>query len=475
MHIRSFVKNDLSLKPIDIEIALVPGLPQINIIGLPDKIIQESAKRVQTAILSQGYQMPKAKQVLINLNPREQRKSSLGIDLAMALGILAASGQRTDIEKNDVIYGGLHLNGEAFAPADIENLRGVKESVITGGPTRAYSFAVRILQNLQGEMYYSEPREEKQNWQRPKLAVEKVSPKIARLLKIIAVGEHSVILAGPPGGGKSTFVDLVSAMISEPREERMEESLKLARYFQQKLLWRPVISPHHSISAISMVGGGVPLRPGDIVRAHGGVLILEELLEFQPQVQSALREPLERGFINVSRGLQNKTFPARCLTLATTNLCKCGEFSPGSQSRCRCSSTQLRGYLEKFTGPFVDRFTALILTHDWKTQDSFGSEAVSTVDILNSCERVREFIRSSREQIIPNQFLSEVEIIATFEKETMLQFLPQFRSHRRRIALLRLARTLADLDLSEKIRLCHLNEAQDYSYDTFLRVRDLLA
>lgn len=253
----------------------------------------------------------------------------------------------------------------------------------------------------------------------------------------------------------------------------MEESLALARYFGKKLLWRPIVSPHHSTSAISMVGGGVPLRPGDIVRAHGGVLILEELLEFNLQVQAALREPLERGFINVSRGLQNKTFPARCLALATTNLCKCGEFSPGSQSRCRCSSTQLRGYLEKFTGPFVDRFTCLVLTQDWKTEDSWNAEAVATTDVLNSCERTREFIRAQRGQRIPNQMLADSEVIKTFE-DNVLNFLPVFRSHRRRSSLLKVARTLADIDASEKVQLCHLSDAQDYTYDTFLRVRDLL-
>jgi magnesium chelatase family protein len=474
MHIRSFVKNDFGLKPIDIEIAFVPGLPQITIIGLPDKIIQESAKRVQTALQAQGFQMPKAKQVLINLNPRELRKSSLGIDLAMALGILAESGQRSDIKNNDIIYGGLHLNGEAFAPDDIDNLGSFNESIITGGPECSYGFDVRILKNLSDEFVFSAAKIKQRTWCRPQLVVEKVSSKIAKLLKIIAIGEHPIILAGPPGGGKSTFVDLIGALVAAPQDDRMEESLKLARYFRQKLLWRPIVSPHHSTSAISMVGGGVPLRPGEIVRAHGGILILEELLEFNPQVQSALREPLERGFINVSRDLQNKTFPARCLALATTNLCRCGEFSPGSQNRCRCSSTQLRGYLEKFTGPFVDRFVCLVLTQDWKVQESLGEAAISTAAILDSCEQVRDFIRSTRSQRLPNQLISETQIIETFENQSLHEFLPLFRSHRRRSSLLRVARTLADMENSAKIRLDHLSEAQNYTYDTFLRIRDLL-
>lgn len=472
MLLRSFIKSDLSLKPIDVEIALVPGLPQITIVGLPDKMIQESAKRVQTALLSQGFQMPKAKQVLINLNPREIRKTSLGIDLAMALGILAESGQRMDINKNDFVYGGLHLNGEVFAPRDIERLQNFNESVITGGPSRSYSFPVRILKSLSEDYLTYDAKYEKRIWRRPELPVARFSKKIAHLLKLVSIGEHSVILAGPPGGGKSTFVEAVSALIAPPSDE---QNLFLDSGLESKSFWRPVIVPHHSTSSISMVGGGVPLQPGDIVRAHGGVLILEELLEFNPQVQSALREPLEKGFINVSRGLKNTTFPAKCLALATTNLCKCGEFAPLQQQRCRCSSTQLRRYLEKFTGPFVDRFSCLLFTQDWKTQESLGAEAISSEDILRDCERAREFIFKTRGQTKPNQDMTEAEVLKTFESLSFIDLLPTFRSHRRRIALLKVARTLADMEGSEKIQMAHLSEAQTWTYDAFLRVRDLLS
>lgn len=478
MIIKSFIKKDLGLSPVDVEMALVPGLPQITVVGLPDKMIQEGTKRVQTALLSQGFQMPRAKQVLVNLNPSEMRKTSLGLDLPMALGILALTGQREDIGDGDIVYGKLSLSGDVFAPEDIENLSPISGCVITGGPIKNYSFPTKILKNLKDEGSFGDAVVEARQWLRPPFPVESFSAPIAELLAVMATGEHSVILAGPPGGGKSTFTDTVSALIAEPEEGLAQDILRNARFFglssSASTLWRPVVSPHHSVSAISLIGGGVPPRPGDIVRAHGGVLILEELLEFNPQAQAALREPMERGHILVSRGLKHKAFSTRCLMLATTNLCKCGEFVPGNYNRCRCSSLQLRRYVEKLSGPFVDRFTCMILTQSWKTQDSISATAVKSYEILARCERARKFIREARGQVLPNQHLTEPELLKTPGAKDLVSLLPYCRSHRRRLALLKVARTVADLEQNHRMERRHIARAQAWAYDSFIKVQEML-
>lgn len=471
MVIHSFIKDYFGLRPIQVEVVLTTGLPQISILGLPDAIIRESAKRIQTALVAQGYHMPRAKQVLVNLKPNEIKKTSLGIDLAIALGILWESGQRAVDAKDIYVYGELSLEGQVLAPKDILNIPSLDRPILTGQGSDSYPFTTKILSSLRGEVVDGKKVSSTFNFSRPSLKKILFPEKVAEYLKIIAVGEHSALLAGPAGSGKTTFVESVAPLLGSPTIEAVKDILRIGHYFNQKPLWRPVVQPHHSSTAISLVGGGAPPRPGELVRSHRGVLVLDEILEFDPKVQSMLREPIEQKKISLSKGAYHREFPCDFLLLGTTNLCKCGDFVPDKQNRCRCSGRQLRNYLEKLTGPFVDRFDILLLTHKWHRQDIQGSE-IGLKDILFECENARKFISEKRSPKKINSQLSTEEIIQTFESQTLENLLPAFRSRRRKLSFLRVLRTIADIDLSEKINQKHFQQAQEMAYVNFCLMRD---
>jgi len=487
MIVKSFIKDYFGLRPVDVEIVLTAGLPQISILGLPDQVISECTKRIQTALVAHGFQMPKAKQVLVNLWPREIRKSSLGIDLAIALGILAESGQKNIFEsfgKNTAVYGELTLSGEVRAPKDIESLAGVAEflegPIITGGPVKNYEFPVAILENLGAEAVLSSAANAGDGWQRPPFKYHEFSKDVAELLLVTAVGEHSLLLAGPPGSGKTSFTESVSPLLKNPTRQMFRESKNIARYFNDHLSWRPVVVPHHTTPAISILGGGVPLKPGQIVRAHGGVLVLDELLEFDGKVQSALRETLETGKIQLSRGVQWQEFPSNFITLATTNLCRCGEYVPLVSNRCRCSGLKLRQYTERLSGPFIDRLTLLQFTHQWGPSQGALTSAtaaqaatVSAENLLKRASEVYEFVERTRQQTKPNEQLSLNEIFQNLESKSLLQVFESFRSHRRQLAFWRTARSFADIDFCEKISERHLVKSQVFTLKNFSDLKSL--
>jgi len=472
MIVKSFIKDYFGLKPVDVEIVFTTGLPQISILGLPDRVISESTKRIQSALVAQGYQMPKAKHVLVNLWPREIRKTSLGVDLAIALGILAESGQKNVFEgRGDVaVYGELTLSGDVRAPKDIDAVSSEHGPVITGGPLRPYDFPVSILENLRADCIRAEERVRGADFVRPPFRYKQFSEEAGKLLVATAVGEHSLLLAGPPGSGKTSFVETVPSLMRAPSVAMFQQSRNVARYFGLKLDWLPVIAPHHTTPPLTMLGGGVPPRPGQIVRAHGGVLILDELLEFDTNVQSALRETLETGKVQIARGGQIEEFPADFLTLATTNLCKCGEFIPHKSHGCRCSSMQLKRYMEKLTGPFVDRMTMLAFTHEW-TPGRAAGKPQNVQDMLERAEKAREFAWRARRQVFPNEQLSLDELQATVESAELLASFEAFRSHRRKLAFWRVARTFADIAQSESITEEHVVEAQKYAVRGFAQLR----
>lgn len=473
MILKSFVKDYFGLRPIDVEVVFTTGLPQISILGLPDKVIQESAKRIQTALTAQGFQMPKAKQVLVNLWPREIRKTSLGVDLAIALGILAESGQRNLFATSPhvAVYGELSLGGEVRAPRDIEALANHNVELITGGPVRSYAFPVSILETLQSEMVMSRPCSRHPVFTPPPLKSLRVNEDVARLLQIISIGEHSLVLAGPPGSGKTTFAEILPSLLREPEPARHFESQNIARYFGEDLRWRPVVAPHHTTPAISMLGGGVPPRPGQIVRAHGGLLILDELLEFDPMVQSALRETLQSGRVDVARGVHHETFAADFMTVATTNLCRCGEFVPLARNHCRCSAHQMRSYAGKLSGPFIDRFTALHFTHEWGARGDDGS-GVSLETLRDHLKEVHLFQKKQKRHCT-NEKMSVTELQQGVREKSVLTLFETFRSQRRRSALWRLARSFADLDMSENIDATHVERAHCLAISNFNFLKDL--
>ena len=222
--------------------------------------------------------------------------------------------------------------------------------------------------------------------------------------------------------------------------------------------WRPFVAPHHSIPVMSMLGGGSPPIPGEISRAHGGVLVLDELLEFHSYVRESLREPIESKSITISRRGVSCQFPANFLLMATTNLCPCGDYVPQRPTRCRFPLARCRSYLDKMSGPLLDRFSIISFSHQWR-----GEFEVSLSKIGENIRRAREFGKRSRGQTLNNSELDLRTLEGFIDDFTLKNLLPSFEdSHRRKLAMLQVARSLADMEEQEEVSMKIIKESFRY-------------
>lgn len=455
MHVRSFIRVRSEIQIVEIEISLVPGLPIIQFLGLPDQAMKESAVRIRSALRAQGYDFPAHQQVLVQLKPSHLRKSSRGLDLAVAAGLLWETSQLPLPDGRPVLYGELTLKGEVERPNDLHEC--ASNDVVWTGSGDALSFPTLEVRSLNGLRHpkWQEPVESECVSARPAAPVPSFDVRSAEIGALIAAGEHSALLCGPQGSGKTTLAESVLGWLEAPSSEVLAE----LRRRNPEAQWRPILKPHHSSSALAMIGGGAQLWAGEIAKASHGILVMDELLEFHPDVQEALREPMDSGSISISRAGSAKTFEAHTLVLATTNLCRCGKFTPGpvNSRHCRCKAFDRRRTLARLTGPFADRFALLHFT------ESFAGSAdlISVETIRERVDRAIHFRKCERGITIPNGWIdpeSIAETLTPFQRREILADLP-LASRRRRASVLRVARTLADLDESEKIRETHLARA----------------
>jgi len=445
MRVFSFFDNKGVLEAMEVELELLPGLPQLQVIGLPDAHIRESALRIKSALTAQGYQWPRGHQVVVNLRPSHLRKQSRGLELAIAVALIWATEQAPcawDVKTSEIfIYGELGLTGDVRCPEDLETAP-INDCVLLLGkkqqPVEGRFFEISQLSDLRESLPLKENLETKK-WQRPKPLAFGFSDAVARMLKVVALSEASVLLAGPPGTGKSTWAQALHGLLEEPTPETWQACRSLHAREGKKLEWRPLVNPHHTIPAISMIGGGFPLFPGDIAKAHGGMLLLDELLEFDRQVLEALREPVEAGQMRVSRRGVTRVWPAQFQLVATTNLCPCGKLSPAWKKACAFSLRRCRSTWEKLSGPMLDRFDLLLFTQDWNR----GEKSHSLSDILADLERLRSQEKPAATAEIPSSLLDE---------DT---------SMRRRRSMTRVARALAQLEGSKRVLNRHWVEAYD--------------
>jgi magnesium chelatase family protein len=462
MKVTSFVRVDHKLVAAEIEVSLVPGLPQFHFIGLPDLAVRESGLRVRAAIREQGFELPQAHQILVHIKPTYVRKTSRGIDLAVAAALLYEMNQLDRPVVAPTLYGELSLKGEVVQPEDASDAEPTG-AVITGPSSTPLPFPSRQIKHLR-DLLGSEvviPPATEFNICRPPLKISTMSRSAALLARVVAAGEHSLLLAGPAGSGKSTLAEAIASFIEEPTLEQIKEVRPYWSARNERLAWRPVLRPHHSITPLAMIGGGASLWPGEITRAHNGVLIMDELLEFHSEIQESLREPVENGVISIVRAANSRTFPARVLLIGTTNLCKCGNFVPRRTSTaCRCAKVVRQRIFTRLTGPFVDRFAVVALSDDW------DQEKVSVKDIARDVSDAIDF-RRERGQTVPNsRLMPEVieESLPAFERKHLLK--TAARSRRRKSALLQVARTLADLRRSERVEARDLEGARELSVQT---------
>jgi magnesium chelatase family protein len=480
MKVFSFISEKNHLIPVEVELTMWPGLPGIQFLGLPDQHLKESALRIKSAIKAQGFEYPRARQILVNLRPSHLKKTSRGIELAVATALLWETEQlaKPVLDQQFFIYGELSLTGEVFEPGDLMDQPLMPNMVVlTGhGEGRAKGFRRMVVKALSDLLSPKEiaPAVIEHPLLRPSLPDGfRLSEEQALVLQVAAVGGHSLLLAGPAGSGKSTLAKSLHQLLPLPERQEWNDVVEIQKRFGLQSPWRPLVKPHHSTPKISMIGGGsIPLA-GEISRAHGGVLLLDEFLEFSNSVQEALREPFEEKSIRVARAGRVEEFPAGGLIVGTTNLCPCGEKIPGERERTTCRFTRLRcnSYSQRLSGPILDRFQLLIFLRALERPSVPWQQVQTKIDEATQFRRQRlgRLGQNIGRMLTPSQEAAMVEEGLESVAKVLLE--GRGGSERRRIATLCVARTLADLDAQTEVSLSHLDRAMEWTERNFEKMR----
>lgn len=367
MKLKSLIQNCNRLEVAEVEIEFIPGIPQIHFLGLPDRIIKESFYRIKSALKSSGYKFPLTSQMIVNIKPNHLRKSSRGLEFAVALGILLKTDQidKSKINPDWVLYGELGLDGNVYEPSDLlQNEAYLKEiKILTGSGSDSSCYRLENLKDI--EINFTKNQK---IYQRPSAGLNRYYTKEEAEFLFLAAssGLHS-LLAGDSGAGKSTLAFSLNSFLREPQ---IEANIRIEN------LWRPVVSPHHSITPAAFLGGGQSLFEGELERVQGGILLLDEFSQFSAEILESLRGPMTGDKLRLSRGAFHREFNSDFQVIATTNLCPCGKWTPlKSNLSCRYSRVKCTRYLEKFSGPLLDRFGILLFTH-CKQERTVRGEAI---------------------------------------------------------------------------------------------------
>lgn len=464
MIIKTLFQNHGKLEPGLVEVKLLPGIPHLHVVGLPDASIKEAGIKLKSAIRSCGLEWPAGMQIIVSLRPNDFRKSGAGVDLPIALGYLAATDQLPDGLRervsNHVVYGELALNGDIFAPMDIQRaLRVVDGPLLTGklqGPLREGRWMQ--MTKLSDSSAHPCQRQFDWNkvWQRPNLSDLEVHERAAQDLVLASHMNLNVLLAGPQGTGKTTWAKLLHAMTPTPKISDIHTREALFGESTVHLPWRPLEQPHHTATPQAMIGGGNPVEPGLISRAHGGVLIMDEFLQYHAEVLESLREPVESGQVEIARRGSRETFPARFQLIGTTNLCPCGKLNPMGLGRsCSYSLIRCRSTLGRLSGPLLDRFDFLSLSHEWTGK----GPRIHVNEIFKRVERARAFAAECGDREYPGPgWMKDLEM-----------------NHRRRRSMALVARGLADLDECREVQPRHTQRAFDLVVTPMLKLKEIFA
>ncbi len=495
---------------VQVEVHVANGLPSFTIVGLAEVEVREARDRVRAAILNSGFEFP-AKKFTVNLAPADLPKESGRFDLPIAIGILAATGQIPNHELNKYEWAGeLSLSGElrsirgslamsvALFEYNNENSSSTRTFVLPAANAGEASLVTGInvigieslncaCKMLHGEMKINPYENKMQKYiaEYPDLKDVKGQYLAKRALEIAAAGNHSLLMIGSPGTGKSMLAARLPSILPEMTHNEALESAavnSLIGGFNIKD-WkkRPFRSPHHTASAVAMVGGSSNPKPGEISLAHNGVLFLDELPEFDRKVLEVLREPLETGTITISRAGRQADFPAKFQLIAAMNPCPCGYLGHATKA-CRCTLDQVKRYQGRLSGPFLDRIDLQIevpalsneeLFENSDNKDKNFENANNKICASKSSQEIAQKIFKAREiQILrqnkPNAFLSSAEIDKYCNvHESGINLLKQVMqkmgwSARACHRAIKVARTIADLDNSEQILQQHIAEAIQY-------------
>ena len=475
--------------PVTVEVHLTNGLPGLAIVGLPEAAVRESKDRVRGALLSSHFEYP-ARRITVNLAPADLPKDGGRFDLPIAIGILAASGQ-LPVES----LAGFEFVGELALSGALRPVRGALAASLAArdagrgvvvaegnGDEAAYVPGARVLSaghllavtaHLAGHeplaWVTSEPADARAD-ALPDLSDVRGQAHARRALEVAAAGGHSLLFVGPPGSGKSMLASRLPSILPPlGDEERLEvaaiASVSEAAWQPPRELARPFRAPHHSASASALVGGGSLPRPGEVSRAHRGVLFLDELPEFERRVLEVLREPLETGQVTIARAARSETFPARFQLVAAMNPCPCGYLGG---PRCNCPGETVRRYRARISGPLLDRIDLQVevppVTQDALFAAQQDGEPSRSVATRVARARQRQIARQQRlNSALEPGAMQHVCALPVAGKELLGNAMHRLGLSARSLhRVLRVARTVADLAGDETLTPIHLAEALGY-------------
>lgn len=498
--ILSYALTGLNGIPVSVEVDINNGLPSFDIVGLADTSVKESKERVRAAIKNSGRLMP-VKKITANLAPADVKKEGSALDLALAIGVLKASSQIIASTDGYVFLGELSLDGSlrrvnGVLPIIISAVsEGYNKFIIPKGNEKEASFIENaetyaadnlneVIDHLSGLSPL--PRAELSEYVKNPikniydcdLSFVKGQKTAKRALEVAVSGGHNLLFVGAPGTGKTMLAKCIPTIMPDMTKEEALETTKIHSVYgilndkDGIVKVRPFRSPHHTSTTVSMTGGGSDLRPGEISLAHNGVLFLDEMPEYTRSALEALRQPLEDGVISISRATGSVKYPANFILCGSMNPCPCGNY--GSEDKeCTCTPSQIAKYKAKISGPLLDRIDIQVQVDGVKYSELSSDEETETSETVKKRVDRTRLIQKERfknDGILTNADMGERQIkkycVLSADCEKILRgaYERLGLSPRARSRIIKVARTIADMELSDKILPQHILEAISYRH-----------